>query len=406
MIRLTSGRRPRSLSAVKRSLATLALAVALAAPVAVSSSAAGTDPADPTNPLAGHPFGHETATDAGNAPYNSWRAASGDAKTNYGRVGLTSRARWYGAWSGTGSTLTTKIRRYVANLQAGDPNTVAPITFFRIWPNGEGDRRPLTAAQQTAYKQWYAAAATGIGSSRVAVVLEPDLPLVLPRHGATDTAVRLGLVRYAAQKLAALPNTTVYIDAGSSDWMPEDKDRAVVTDMLRRAGVQSTRGFELGATHYDSAASNISYAQSVSAALATQGVEGAHAVIDTADNGRPFTHAQYASLQKRGYRTNHYDNADVCIGLNSTLCVTLGIPPTTDVANTRWGFSDPVNQAALDTVDAFLWIGRPWLKMQADPYCAVRAIQVGRTAPFFSPPTFQYGTSAVKASQSKCFAKP
>jgi hypothetical protein len=33
-------------------------------------------------------------------------------------------------------------------------------------------------------------------------------------------------------------------------------------------------------------------------------------------------------------------------------------------------------------VDAYLWFGRPWLYMQADPFDKPRALQLARTTPY------------------------
>ena len=63
-------------------------------------------------------------------------------------------------------------------------------------------------------------------------------------------------------------------------------------------------------------------------------------------------------------------------------CVTLGIPPTTDVADSRWGLSPADRALAAANVDAYLWIGRPWLFMQADPFLTKRALWLARTTPW------------------------
>jgi endoglucanase len=33
-------------------------------------------------------------------------------------------------------------------------------------------------------------------------------------------------------------------------------------------------------------------------------------------------------------------------------------------------------------VDGYLWFGRPWLYMQADPFVMTRALQLARTTPY------------------------
>ena len=62
--------------------------------------------------------------------------------------------------------------------------------------------------------------------------------------------------------------------------------------------------------------------------------------------------------------------------------MTLGVPPTVDVANPRWGLSAENAAAAEEHVDAYLWFGRPWLNMQNDPFVLDRALAMARTTPW------------------------
>ena len=180
------------------------------------------------------------------------------------------------------------------------------------------------------------------------------------------------MVGYAVKKFAALAHTAVYIDAGASDWPDKKPERAA--DILMPASVKLARGFALNATHYTSTGDNIAYGTQVVAELASRGVPGRHFVINTAQNGAPFTWAQK--------RTDNFDNSPVCRSTTDTRCVTLGIPPTTDVANDRWGLSSTNASRASTYVDGYVWFGRPWLYMQADPFVKSRALQLVRTSPY------------------------
>jgi endoglucanase len=66
-------------------------------------------------------------------------------------------------------------------------------------------------------------------------VLEPDaLASIGPDClTAARQKERLGLLRYAVQRLARLPGTAVYIDAGHAAWRREEE----IADLLRRARV-------------------------------------------------------------------------------------------------------------------------------------------------------------------------
>lgn len=326
-------------------------------------------PQNPGNPLAGRPWGVYTGPADG--VYPAWQGATGTDKALLAKVALRSRVRWLGTWIPAGQ-ITEKVQQYVAQAQAGDPETVVPMAIFRLWPHGEGAKnQPITAQQQADYRDWINRAAAGIGSAHVAMVLEPDLAVALTGW---RPSVRERLASYAASVFAALPNTAVYLDAGDADWL--SVDRAVT--MLTRAGVAKVRGFALGATHYGSLASEIAYGQQLVAALARAGAGTKHFVVDTADNGRPFTWLQYYAAHPHG----DFDAAEACRTTTQTRCVTLGVPPTWQVASSRWGLSPALRRAAATNADGYLWYGRPWLYRQAAPYLQDRTLQVARTTPY------------------------
>ena len=47
-----------------------------------------------------------------------------------------------------------------------------------------------------------------------------------------------------------------------------------------------------------------------------------------------------------------------------------------------WGLSALHRARAQAYVDAYLWFGRPWLYMQADPFVLKRALALARTTPW------------------------
>lgn len=325
--------------------------------------------ANPDNPLAGGTWGVYRGSADG--VYPAYRRATGTRKALLAKVALRPRVRWFGTWM-SAAQASAKIRDYIVTTQAGDPEVLVQLAVFRLWPHGEGAKnQPITAAQQDAYRRWVDAAAQAIGSSRVAIVLEPDLAVSL---GGWQPQVRAALTAYAAHAFAQLPRTAVYIDASDSDWLPVPK----AVDLLLASGIREARGFALGATHYSGTAQNIAYGRSIVTALAAAGVPGRHFVIDTADNGRPFTWSQYWAAHPHG----DFDNAQPCRTLTQVRCDTLGIPPTWEVADPRWGLPADLQQAAASFVDGYLWFGRPWLYRQSSPFKLGRTLKVAATTPF------------------------
>jgi endoglucanase len=331
----------------------------------------------PDNPLAGGRWG--VYRGPWNGIYPAYQRAGGATKALLGRIALQPRMIWFAANLPT-SRVGADVRDVIAQQQDGDPHTLVQLAVFRQWPREESGRgTPLSRAEQQDYRAWVDQVAAAIGDARVAMVLEPDLGLDAvpnnPRDRRTaDPATRLGLVRYAAQRFGALENTAVYLDASDADWLSVAKE----VPLLEAAGIEYVRGIALGATHYSSVADNIEYGASLVRALARAGYPDVHIVIDTADNGRPFTWAQYYAKHPHG----DFDNAEPCRSTSETQCDTLGIPPTTHVTDPRLGLTDEQTRDAQLFVDAYLWFGRPWLVRQASPFSLSRSLQVARTTPF------------------------
>ena len=337
-------------------------------PLPVGSALATTD-----NPLAAGPWG--VYTGGADGLYPAWQAATGHRKALLAKEALQPRVRWFGSWI-PARDIADKLGDYIATTQreAGTKDVLIQLAQFLLWPDGEVNyRNPLPDGYPAYYRSWVDEAAATIGDARVAMVLEPDLGIT-QKDGAWRPSVRLDLVAYAARVFGALPHTTVYLDASSADWLKVDAAR----DMLLAAGVENVRGFALGATHYTALGDEIAYGQQLVAALADAGLPGKHFVVDTADNGRPFTWPEYWAKHPDG----DFNNAETCRTRTAQKCDTLGIPPTSRVAAAQWGLTRAQRRAARQSVDAYLWFGRPWLYRQASPFDLHRALAIARTTPW------------------------
>jgi endoglucanase len=355
--------RTRALCAAFAAALTLMACGLLSASARAGFANAGVAGVPANNPLAGLRWGLYTSHDE---VYPAYQAARGENRRLLGMIALQPRVRWFGDWYGDPEAA---AREYIQNSTGGRADVLSQLAVFRLDPwEGAACQGLPTAAQQASYKQWIDAFAAGIGSARVALILQPDLPfeMCVPHH----SQMPMQLVSYAARVFSALPHTSVYIDAGAADWptVPE------AVSMLRAAGVRYTRGFALNGTHYDSTQHEIMFGQKIVRALTAGRIPGRHFVINTSDNGRPFTYQQYHGP--------NFDNAAVCRTRASQRCVTLGIPPTTNVASPKWGLSAQARRVAGRLVDAYLWFGRPWLDNQADPFDLQRSLQLARTTPF------------------------
>lgn len=326
------------------------------------------NPANPSNPLANRTWG----VYKGNQE-QSWQPyvkASGTTKSMLGEIALRPKSKWFGAWIKP-SDIADKVRSHVKNAQNGDPNALVQMTTFALKPWEHAACKSLpTQAQKDFYRRWTRQFAAGVGNAHAAIVLQADGPFALCAPGGSK--VYSHLIAYSAKVLGALPNAAVYIDAGAADWMKDDVNRAA--RLLIPAGVEHVRGFALNSTHYSPTEREVRFGAAVARELASRGITGKRFIVNTSSNGKGF--AGYT------YKGSNYDHARVCSSTLDTKCVTLGIPPTIDVTNNRWGLSDTAEKAAARYADAFMWFGRPWLYMQADPFLVERALQLVRTWPY------------------------
>jgi endoglucanase len=181
--------------------------------------------------------------------------------------------------------------------------------------------------------------------------------------------VPLQLVGYAAKKFNALPHATVYIDIGAAEWASVSQ----AVSLLKRSGILHARGFALDVTQYGSTGMEVAYGGQIVRALAAAGIRGKHFVVNTDENGAPFLAGQYPG---------DANEARACNSPHDRICVTLGIPPTTDVANPRWGLSAGNRAVAAKDADAYLWAGRPWVDNNSGSFVYSRALQLAASSPF------------------------
>jgi hypothetical protein len=303
--------------------------------------------------------------------------ATGTNKKLLARIALRPKAKWFGSWISNGS-IASKVHEYISNSQAGDPSALVQMTVFRMepWEHDACHRLP-TRAEQASYKQWTNRFAAAVGSTPAAIVLQPDGPFALCAPG--GSTLPSSLVAYSARVFSALPHTSVYVEAGSADWPAAGGQGGVnaAVKILVQGGVRYARGFALNGTHYSDTNLEVGRGAAIVRALAARGLTGKHFVVNTAENGHPFTFGSYTGSDP--------NNAFVCASRTeprARTCVTLGIPPTTDVANAAWRISATTRTLARRYVDAYLWFGRPWLYRQASPFVLSRALQLVRTSPY------------------------
>jgi endoglucanase len=199
----------------------------------------------------------------------------GDSRQAMIKAGIADRpiARWF---NGDGADA-SDARAYLS--AAARVRKLPVLVFYHLPERGCGGGQG--AASAAAYRSWIDAMAASIGKRPAVVVLEPDALPQLDCLSSSAQTTRLSLFSYAVDRLrSSAPNTWTYLDAGHDDWTPA----GTMAKRLNAAGIAHARGFALNVSNYQSTARNVSYAQSVNAALGS----AEHFVIDTSRNGNPL----------------------------------------------------------------------------------------------------------------------
>jgi endoglucanase len=293
---------------------------------------AGVDPrgvsAGAPNPLNGLAF----FVDPDEPSWHQWRnyehRGMGYSASQVWKIAKEPKFKWFGKWTRHGPALVAKVRDYLRGVDCRQPGAVPLMTVMRHQgracnPHYLAGGRHEDASQ----RKWYRRFARAIGGHRVVIAFEPDSLGTVHCLARRRRMARLRTLRYGVRLFSTLPNATVYLESGASDWASPRK----TAWQLRYIGISRVRGFMLNTTHYDWTANNIRYGRKISRMTG-----GKHFIISTAFNGRgPVHYRKY--LARHVWRTINV----WCHPLKRGL----GVPPTTQTADPR--------------VDAYMWIGRP-----------------------------------------------
>jgi endoglucanase len=288
----------------------------------------GADPASP-NPLTGLRF----FVDPTEPAFVSYRHYVREGKNHSAdlmwKVASQPRFRWFGKW--TRPNMTKKVREYLNCVAALQPGTVPLLTIMRH--QGKACNNRYTGGgpgEDARTRHWYDAFAQAVGDARAIIAFEPDSLGTLDCLKPSRRYPRLNMLRYGVNVLSQLPNATVYLEGGASDW--ESAKRTA--KHLRYIGIGKVRGFMLNVTHYDWTARNIKHGLKISRLTG-----GKHFIVSTAFNGRgPVHYKQWISRRPHKWRIINVWCHPMKRGL--------GPNPTTSTARP-------------DKVDGYMWIGRP-----------------------------------------------
>ncbi|MFN2617119.1 MAG: glycoside hydrolase family 6 protein [Thermoleophilaceae bacterium] len=279
------------------------------------------------NPLNGLTF----FVDPDEPAWHQWKRLQRQGKTYDAslveKLATRPKFRWFGKWTRHGPKLVSTIREYLAHVDCTQPGAVPLMAVMRHQGRACNPHYRAGGRREDARQRgWYRRFARGVGSHRVVIAFEPDSLGTVHCLARSRRKARLRTLRYGVKLFSRLPNATVYLEAGASDW---DSARHTARQ-LRYIGIRRVRGFMLNVTHYDWTSRNIRHGRKISRL-----VGGKHFIISTSNNGRGPVHF-------RNYRGRH-DWRVVNVWCHP-LMRGLGPAPTADTHKAK--------------VDAYMYIGR------------------------------------------------
>jgi endoglucanase len=307
-------------------LGALLLLIAAVFPASAAADARGVSPAEP-NPLAGLTFYNDPESPS----MQQWRAftRAGEAQKAdlIWKIAREPKALWLGRF--TSPNFAVKVRRLID--PAKSLGQVPIFTVLRAQATGcSSTYQGGGPAEDRRTMAWYDDLARVIGDDRVVIAFEPDSLGTIDCLARSRRDDRLRVLAHGVDVLSKLPNATVYLEAGASDWEPA----ARTANQLRAIGIAKVRGFMLNVTHYDWTGANIEHGLEISRLTG-----GKHFIINTAENGRgPISYRKWINRSAHIWRR-------ITVWCNPGLRG-LGPAPTTETSHPG-------------KVDAYLWLNRP-----------------------------------------------
>lgn len=254
-----------------------------------SGGASGSDarksPTSPmSNPLLGSALWVPTWSRA-RTTADQWRSTRPSDAALMDRLAEQPQAQWFGNWN-------ADVRRDVSGVVSAaiGAGAMPVLVAYNIPLRDCGSFSAGGAESPDAYRNWINAYADGLAGRKAIVVLEPDALGGMGCLSAADQATRVGLLRYAVEKLRDAGGL-VYLDAGNNRW----QSVSTIASRLKNAGIELAAGFSLNISNFFSTAEEAAYGNAVSAA-----VGGKHYVIDTSRNGLGATpDAQWCNPEGR-----------------------------------------------------------------------------------------------------------
>jgi endoglucanase len=227
-------------------------------------------PSAANNPLSGTAF-YVNPNSSAALQAAAWQSSNPSGAKAMSYLAAQPTAVWLGEWN---ANVAQDVHALVIAAQA--KGTVPTFVAYAIPERDCGGYSSGGTNNPSAYASWISQVASGIGSGKAVVILEPDALAQITCLSGSDQATRLSLIANAVTALKKNPGTAVYIDAGHSGWV----DAPTMAARLTAANIAAADGFATNVSNFMPTSDELAYGTTVSKLTNNK-----HFVIDTARNG-------------------------------------------------------------------------------------------------------------------------
>ena len=270
------------------------LALALVAMAAFGSTAGAQAPPAPAptdfravdpaalNPLVGQPW----YVDKVAAPaWRSWRTLKRAGKDRDAammmKIARNPQFKWWGRWAGA-TNPAKALRWWLNRMDKQQPGAVPQLVVARhLGKDCSPTYQAGGAREDKRYGKWIRNFARVVGDRHAVIAFEPDSIGTVDCMAKSRRKARYKMLRDGVNVLSRLPNATIYLEGGASDW----EHPKVVARKLRLIGVSKVRGFMVNATHKAFTKHSVQHCLEVSRL-----VGGKHCIVNTSHNGNGSLH--------------------------------------------------------------------------------------------------------------------
>jgi endoglucanase len=222
------------------------------------------------NPFAGAKLYVNPNTDV-TRQVDAWRSSRPQDAQALSKISGQPESQWFGNWNSDVASDARSMTDTITNAGA-----LPVYVAYNIPQRDCGGYSAGGSGSPDAYRTWIRNLATGIGSRRAVVLLEPDALAGMDCLSSQDQSTRLSLLKEAVHTFKSQGSIAVYIDAGHSNW----KSASDIAARLKQAGIDEADGFVLNISNFETDADTVKYGSDIS-----NQVGGKHFVYDAGRNG-------------------------------------------------------------------------------------------------------------------------